>query len=160
MRLWLLLALLPAPVAAQVSYPPSSVDTSNLATKPDVAAVQAAIPPVCSTAPAKDTLNGSVGSAAPCTPAPDNTRPTAVQRANTSLAADCTWSVAFSRAFTSSTPIVHASIILAAATMPMPCIVLARSTTAANGKCFPAQTSLLNLSIITAGLTLAPFGTT
>lgn len=45
-----------------------------------------------------------------------------------------------------------------AGSQPVTCNVITRTTTTAAGKCWTAQTTLLNLSIITAGLTLSPYG--
>jgi len=123
-------------------------------------AITAATPSPCST-PAADTLLGSAGSATPCMARPDSTRPTPVQTINTTLNADCTWSVTFSCAFSTSTPIVHANVQLAAgATQPIPCAVISRSTTTQSGKCFPGQATLLSLAIVTSGLSLNPFSAT
>lgn len=109
--------------------------------------------------PAGHSTNGTAGTANTYVPS-DAAPKLDIQSANTTLATDCTWSVTFGQTFTSSSPIVHASVIQASPTQPIPCIVGTRSSTAANGKCFPAQNTLLNLSIITAGLTLAPFAST
>lgn len=131
-----------------------------LATNTALTAMGATIPAACTTAPFMDSLNGVVGTSTPCSPHPDNSGPTAVQAANAALDAACNWAVTFARSTTSSSPVVHANVVQASPTMPIPCIVSSRSTTAAAGKCFPAQTTTLNLSIITAGLNLAPFGST
>lgn len=131
-----------------------------LATNSALTAMGATIPAACSTISPMDTLNGAVGSSTPCTPRSDNSRPTAVQAANAALDAACNWTVTFARSTVSSSPVVHANVVQASPTMPIPCIVSSRSATAAAGKCFPAQTTTLNLSIITAGLNLAPFGST
>lgn len=122
-------------------------------------AAQAAVPPVCISVPTIDTLSGTVGTSTPCTPPANNTRPTSVQAANTTLNADCSWAVTFARAFTSSTPIIYASVVLpSGATQPVPCFATVRSSTTNSGKCFPGQTTLLNLSIVTSGLSLNAFG--
>lgn len=156
MRALALLAALSSPAAAQTV---AGQDLSAISAK--ATAALAAIPPVCTTAPASDTLSGTAGSATACTPHMDATRPTPVQAVNTTLNADCTWSVTFSRAFTSSAPVIHASVALpTGATQPVPCFPMARSATAASGKCFPGQTTLLSLSIVTTGLTLNAFGNT
>jgi len=131
----------------------------SLGSTADPVAVQAAIPPVCSTAPAKDTLNGSVGTAAGCTPLSDNTRPTAVQAGNTTLLANCTFTITFSRAFTSAVPFVYAAVVDSSGNQ-MPCKIQTRSAQTETGVCAPAQSTALSLSIVTTGLTLTPFGTT
>lgn len=158
MRITLFAAALLFAVPAHAQDSTSSLNAP--ASPSDVtAAIVAATPSPCTT-PAPDTLNGSAGAASTCMPRADAARPTPVQAANTTLAADCTWSVVFSRAFTTSSPIIHASVVLASPTSPVPCIVTSRSATTQAGKCFPGQTTSLNLSIVTAGLTLAPFGST
>ena len=173
--LFALLTFVASPALAQVSYPPGgAVDTSNLATKADVqaaqttannavttsalSAVQATIPPACATAPSGDTLNGSVGSGAACTPKQDSTRPTAVQAGNTTLLANCSFAITFARAFTSSTPFVYAAVVDTGSNQ-MPCKIQTRSSTGATGVCNGAQSTVLSLSIVTSGLTVLPFGT-
>lgn len=161
MRALALLIVLSSPVAAQTVAGQDLTAISQAAqnAQTQAAAALAAVPPVCSTAPASDSLNGTVGTSAACTPRLDATRPTPVQTVNTTLNADCTWSVTFARSFTSSVPIVHAGVALPSnATQPIPCFPMARSSTAASGKCFPGQTTVLSLSIVTTGLTLNAFG--
>lgn len=109
--------------------------------------------------PAAHATNGVVGTSGFYIPS-DAAPKLDIQSANTTLATDCTWSVTFGQTFTSSSPIVHASVIVASPTQPIPCIVGTRSATGATGKCFPAQNTVLTLSIVTTGLTLAPFATT
>jgi hypothetical protein len=123
-------------------------------------AVVATIPTPASTIPNMGPLNGSTGTAATYVPS-DSHIPLPSQYINTTVAANCTWSVTFARTMTTSSPIVIAQLLLpSGATLPIPCQALARSATGASGLCFPAQTTTLNLSIITAGLNLSPFGTT
>lgn len=123
------------------------------------AAAQAAIPPVCTTTPAGDTLNGTVGNSTACTPPANNTRPTAVQSGNTTLAADCTFSITFARSFTSSTPFIYAAVVDNTNTQ-MPCKIKTRSSSGGTGVCAQAQSTVLSLSIVTSGITLLPFGST
>lgn len=144
-----------SPLRAQIGNSPPTDLSAQIA-----AAVSGALPSDCP-APSADTLSGSAGTSTHCLPHPDATRPTAVQAANTTLNADCTWSVTFSRAFSNTTPIIHAIPVLSAgATQPMPCFISSRSTTTQSGKCYPGKATLLNLSLITSGLTLSPFDTT
>ncbi|WP_311271074.1 hypothetical protein [Sphingobium sp. WCS2017Hpa-17] len=159
-----LTAIVASPAFGQVAYPPA--DTSNLATKSEVqaassaaSAAQAAIPPACPVAPSGDTLNGTIGSGVNCTPKQDSTRPTSVQAGNTTLAANCTFSVSLARAFTSTSPFAYAAVV-DTANNQMPCKIQTRSATAFTGICNAAQNTVLSLSVVTTGLTLLPFGTT
>lgn len=154
-RILLFLALLWAfPVQAQISGIQPDLSGVNNA----ISAVQANIPPVCSTVPAADTLLGTNGTASACTPKQDNTRPTAVQAGNTTLLADCTFSITFTRAFTSATPFVYAAVVDNTGTQ-MPCKIKTRSTTGATGVCNPAQSTALTTAIIALGLNVVPFAT-
>jgi hypothetical protein len=173
----LLAFALAAPAAAQIVSPLNpggaggvdaatvdskiAVATAPLATAAQLAskADASAIPPVCSTPPSADTLNGTAGSGAQCTPRGDNTRPTAVQAGNTTLAADCTFTVTFARSFTSATPFVYAAVVDTAGNQ-MPCKTKTRSSAGFTGVCQGSQNTVLSLSIVTSGLTLLPFGTT
>lgn len=146
-----------SPAYAGISYPPYTDSQAVVAAQQAGMVTQSVLPPVCSSVPNSDSLLGTIGSQPACTPPSDSSRPTAVQRANTTLDSNCNWTVTFQRAFTSSNPIIHANVILSGASSPIPCIVISRSTTVQSGKCFPAQTTALNLSVITAGLTLSPF---
>jgi len=137
----------------------AAAQSAAQAAQAQASAAAAAIPPVCSMAPARDTLNGSVGAATACTPLSDNTRPTAVQAGNTTLAANCTFTITFARAFTSATPFVYAAVVDSSGNQ-MPCKIQSRSTQTETGVCAPANSTALNLSIVTTGLTLTPFGTT
>lgn len=160
----MILGLIVAQLVSPLTLP--SVDTSALASKSEVqaaasaaSAAQAAIPPVCSTIPPKDTLTGSIGSALACTPRSDRTALLDVQTGNTTLGADCSFSFTFARSFTSASPFVYAAVVNSSSTQ-MPCKIQARSATGASGTCAPAQTVALNLAAVTAGLNVAPFGTT
>lgn len=169
-----LLVLAASPAYAQLSNPGGGAapdlsgyatvgqvqDASSAAASAQSLATSAltAIPPACVVAPTGDTLNGTVGNGTPCTPPVNNTRPTAVQAGNTTLAADCSFSISFARAFTSSVPFVYAAVVNASGGV-MPCTVSSRSSTTAAGKCQGAQPTVLSLSLVTTGLTLLPFGT-
>jgi len=147
------------PVIAATKQQAAAAQSAAQAAQAQASAAAAAIPPVCSMAPARDTLNGSVGAATACTPLSDNTRPTAVQAGNTTLAANCTFTITFARAFTSATPFVYAAVVDSSGNQ-MPCKIQSRSTQTETGVCAPANSTALNLSIVTTGLTLTPFGTT
>lgn len=147
------------PAIAQLVNPAVPIDTSAFATKDDITGVQSTIAPACATAPANGTLAGAVGTAPICTPHADANAQTPVQAGNTTLAANCTWSISFARSFVSSVPLVWASVIDSSGTQ-MPCKVQTRSSTAATGICAPAQATVLNLSIVTSGLSLSPFAST
>lgn len=104
------------------------------------------------------TTNGTAGDAGSKTFVPANAAQIlVVQAVNTTTDGSGNWSVTFGQAFQGATPIISAFPIVApGATQPMTCNVTARSQTTAAGKCFSGQTVVLNLSIITAGLTLNP----
>ena len=148
--LWtsLALALLAVPASAQIDNPG--------ATQADITA---ALPPICAAVPPKDSLTGDIGIQPQCTPRVDRTAIVDVQTGNTTLAANCQFSFAFARAFTSSQPFVYAAVV-DGTNAQMPCKIQSRSTTTVSGVCNAAQNTVLNLSIVTTGLTLLPFGTT
>jgi len=153
-------AAIAAAQASAISTSEANAASSYMTPTGVSAAITAATPSPCPT-PLADTLNGSAGTSPICMERPDSTRPTAVQAINTTVASNCSWSVTFSRVMTTNTPIVEAQLLLpSGSTLPIPCQALSRSSTGASGLCFPAQTTTLNLSIITAGLSLSPFGTT
>jgi hypothetical protein len=154
------LALLCAsPIAAQVAYPPTTVDTSNLATASDLAAIIAAQPPVCSTATPKPAAAGTAGSGTACTPRVDRAAGVDVQANNTTLLANCSFTIAFPRSFVSAVPFVYAAVVDTGGAQ-MPCKIQSRSATGASGICNGAQSTVLSLSVVTSGLTVLPFGTT
>lgn len=143
-----ILALCASPAAAQIDNPGMTS-----------AAVQAMMPPVCSNIPPINTLTGAVGVGTPCTPPSDRTTILDVQTGNTTLAANCTFSISFARTFSSSLPFVYAAVVETGSNQ-MPCKIQTRSSTGATGICAQAQGTVLTLAIVTTGLTLLPFGTT
>ncbi len=158
------LAVLSGPVSAKLVAPQVMAQTITgpgvTSVNGQTGSVSLTIPVPATTAQLMPTLNGTVGTSNQYQPI-DAAPISQVQTANTTLGTDCTWSVTFQRAFLTSTPIVHANVQLSAgATQPVPCAVISRSTTTQSGKCFPGQTATLNLSIVTAGLTLSPFAST
>lgn len=99
----------------------------------------------CSSAQLLGVVGGQVG----CLTAP--------QFANASTDSGGAWAVTWGTSFTSASPIVHAVPVSSpGATQPMTCNVTARSASSASGKCFNGNTTVLNLSIVTTGLTLTP----
>lgn len=140
------------PLAAQ-----AQTVTQPAATPAAMSAVAATIPQPAATIPSGGVNGGTSGSAATY-PRSDAAPKITVQGANTTVGTNCAWSVTFTQAFISSTPIVSAHpVMTAGAAQPMTCIVTSRSTTAQSGTCYQAQTTLLSLSIVTSGLTVLPF---
>lgn len=153
-----LLLLVASSAGAQIVSPlnPPTIDTSALATK---AEMQAAIPSKCTSIPPKDTLTGSVGTGEACIPALDRTALLDVQSGNTTLAANCTFTITFARTFTSPVPFIYAAVVDASGNQ-MPCKMQTRTSGGGTGICSPSQSALLNLSAVTAGFTFNPFATT
>lgn len=153
-----------APASTQIVSPLNPANGADVTAAANAAAAaqasanaaQASIPGVCTVPPANGTLTGAVGTATPCTSRPDGNAQTPVQGGNTTLAANCAWSITFARAFVSSVPLVWASVVDSTGAQ-MPCKVQTRSSTTATGVCAPAQSTVLNLSIVTSGLSLNPF---
>jgi len=156
---------------AQVSVPPAGASKAELDAakamsmqanaKADAAATaaaqaQAAIPPVCATPPQQDTLTGSAGVGAMCTPRLDNSRATVIQAKTTTTLTDATWSVTFDAPF-ASTPI-YADARVYGTTNPYLCTVTSLTTTSAGGKCYQlVATTLPTLTTSLAGLVISPF---
>lgn len=83
--------------------------------------------------------------------------PILVQAANVTSDASGNWSVTWATNFQNNNPIVSARAVLASPGNPISCEVAARSASSVSGWCRQSSPALLNLSIITAGLTLNPF---
>lgn len=147
-----ILALIVSPAYAQGIPVPAPINTALYALK-------TSIPTPSTTVTSAPATNGAVGTSTQYVPA-DAAQKHTVQRANTTVDANCNWTVTFGQTFTSSSPVIHASVIVASPTQPMPCIVATRSSTVQTGKCFLSQTTVLSLSNVTAGFTLSPFGST
>lgn len=142
------LALVASPAAAQLAYvpaPAAAPDLSAYAKSSDVtAAMAAAVPSTCGTAPASDTLNGSTGTGTPCTPRADATRATVVQRANATTDASGSFSVTWSRSFVSSTPVVSVKPVLSAGTKG-DCGFTTVNATTASGSCWTYQSVVVSI---------------
>lgn len=111
----------------------------------------------CGTAPPGDTLNGTSGSA-DCYVPGDATRPTAVQAANVTTDGSGNWSVAFSRSFTSSSPVIVPLPLNANGALPILCNVITRSASGATGKCWQSNTTTLPGTLAgLAGMLVSPF---
>jgi hypothetical protein len=87
----------------------------------------------------------------------DSFSPVPVQAANTTTAADGTYSVTWASAFSTPQPFAHAHYIGAPGSQPVTCQTTTSTATVTTGKCYAGQATLLSLSIVTTGLTLAPF---
>ena len=118
------------------------------------------VPQPCAAAPPSDTLSGSAGSATPCTPRPDATRPTVVQAAIVSTDATGAWSVSWAKAFSSATPYINPQAINVSGSQPYVCNVSASTATTATGKCWQTTTMTLpTLASSLLGLVINPTGT-
>lgn len=117
-----------------------------------------ATPQPCASAPAPDSLMGSVGSKAPCVPAADASRPTVVQAANVITDGAGQWAVTWARPFTAASPVVNPLPVNAGA-LPILCNVAARSATGASGRCWQSTSTTLPGTLAgLAGTLVSPFG--
>lgn len=137
------------PLVAQVAYPP--LDPGTFATK---AEMTAAMPLPSTAAPPAETPGGALGSSMRYRRA-DDVQPRITRATTVTTAADGTFSGTWAMALSAAPTIIMTPIN--AGSQPIQCnLTSAPTTTTFAGKCWTAQTTLLNLSIITAGLTLAP----
>lgn len=113
----------------------------------------AAPPAPASTIPQSELVSGSVGTSTDYMRA-DARLPRITRVAIVTTDGSGNWSVTWSSAL-AATPVVLA-IPVSSGTQPVMCVVATASTTTATGKCWVGQTTVLNLSIVTAGLTLNP----
>ncbi|MGY2732412.1 hypothetical protein [Sphingomonas sp. UYP23] len=153
---------------AQGLYIPPNVVATNAAIAAAQAkadAATAAIPPVCSSAPAADTVGGTAGVGPPCTPKADAARSTQVMPSQATTAADGTFSGSWPGTFPAAPTTAFASAKTTAD--PYTCQVGTFTTTTYSGKCWkqtqtltlPATaTALLALQLTTAAV--APAGIT
>lgn len=159
MRWWLFLALMPVPVTAQVAYPPVSVDTSNLATKGDITSLQAQIPAPAGTVPPMDTATGAAGTGGTYTPG-NAVRASRVRTATCTLdaTAKCSGNWDGSSFPTGATvqPLGDPGVINVPSGQKFLCNYTSVTITGYVIECQRAQQTLLSLSIVTTGLTLAP----
>lgn len=152
------------PAMASIIAPASCAQTISVPPYSDPQAVQAVqsaniIPTPANAITPMGTLSGALGTSNRYVPQ-DAVPLTPVQAENDVLATNCTFSHTFSRPFASASPIVSVRVVASGLTQPFPCEVFTRTTTSVTGKCFQGQTTTLNLSIVTAGLSLAPFQAT
>lgn len=164
---WLLACLIfgAMPAKAQMYSPPQ--DTSALQAQANMAVNSAnaalnQIPPICSTVPAMDTTNGSAGTAAPCTPPADNSRPANVQLATATggaaivTASDGSFSGVWPRAWLAAPGYAHAEIF--GVSTPYVCMIVTATVTAVTGKCSQAATTTLPGTLLAlGGLLVNPF---
>lgn len=123
-----------------------SVETSSLNGPPQPS----------STVPNPEGVGGAVGSSVEFMRA-DATLPRITRSTTVLTDASGNWSVTWSMAMM-ATPTVF-PIAVNSGAQPISCNVATRTTTGATGRCWTASSgSLLNLSIITAGLTVLPYG--
>ena len=152
----LILAVTVASTAhAQVSSsgPPVCADGLPCATQSSVPTKGAVVPPGA-------TPGGSIGIQNSFTPI-DATQPGLTRSAKTTTDGSCNFAVTWTVPLVSSTPVAFAyPTIPSGATQPSSCNTTAITSAGVTGKCFTAQTTLLNLSIVTTGLTLNSQGGT
>ena len=83
--------------------------------------------------------------------------PILVQAANVTSDASGNFTVNWATNFQSSNPIVSARAVLPTPGNPVSCEVSTRSNNSVSGWCRQSSPALLNISIVTTGLTLNPF---
>lgn len=117
-------------------------------------AITAATPGPCS-APLPDTFAGSTGVGTPCMSRPDATRPTQVQPATATTAADGSWSATWPTTF-GAVPMVATATILGGVP-PYICSVISKTATTVTGKCYGVvSTTLPTLGTALLGLAVSP----
>ena len=114
---------------------------------------------VCGTVLGPDTLVGSVGTATPCVPRSDATRPTTVQAAIVSTDATGAWTVTWAKPFVSAAPYINPQAVNPANVQPYICNITSSTATGATGKCWQTVTMTLP-SVLTSltSLVLNPTG--
>lgn len=120
--------------------------------------VQALIPPFSDTVPPSEMVGGSTGSTATIRRG-DAANPRITRSTTVVTGAGGTFSGTWSTPLSSATPVLVLTPIAASSSIDCQLTSAPNATTFA-GRCWTAQTTLLNLSIITAGLTLNPMTTT
>ncbi len=144
-------------IVLQAVIAQAPVDTSKLATKTDVAAVQANVCPPGTTTPQTEAVAATAGSASTCLRSdarlPRITR--AGMASSTSTTGD--WSITW------STPLPTAPVTLPipmnTGTQPIVCNVATTTTTGATGRCWLARTLPATILTLTALLSFDAFGT-
>ena len=104
--------------------------------------------------PPSETVPGAIGTDVTKYATADHIHPRISRMNVVSTDSSGSWSITWSTVM-ASTPGVFV-IPINSGDMPVTCNVVTRSTTGASGKCWNGQTTLLNLSIVTAGLTVTP----
>jgi hypothetical protein len=157
MRALLLLAAMIAPSSAVAQIMnPGPADTSNLASKADVQAVQANICPAGSTAPKSEAVNGAAGSASTCLRS-DAQLPR-ITRAGLAPATDSNgqWAITW------STPLPAAPVTLPipinSGTQPIVCNVSSTTMTGATGRCWLARVLPATILTVTSLVSFDPNG--
>lgn len=115
--------------------------------------VDAKIPQPASAIPPMEAVGGTIGTAGTYRPA-DATNPRITRATLVSTAAGGTFSGTWSMALPTA-PVIVLTPIAAAASIDCQ-LTAAPTTTTFQGRCWTAQSTVLNLGIITAGLTLNP----
>lgn len=141
---FIILALLAAPVAAQINNP---TDISG--------AIDAMF---ASTVPPTETVGGAAGSATTIRRG-DAVQPRITRATNCTLDATGSCSITWATALSSAPTIVTTPINPPASQAIMCNTTATPTTTAVSIKCWTIQTTLLSLAIVTTGLTLAPAAT-
>lgn len=126
---WVVGGLAVAAVITGLALARAQVDTGPAVSPSD-------LPLPCSTTLPADTLNGAVGSGAPCAPRVDSARPTVVQAANTTTDASGNFTITWAKSFVSASPIIIPVLVNSTATNPGACNVTTRSATTVTGKCW------------------------
>lgn len=149
--LWALIALIAAPAWAGLDVPPAPVDLTAVnaaiaqaaAAQQQAQAIQAAIPPVCTTPPSPDGPTATAGTGTPCTPRADATRQTPIPQTSTVTLADGSFSGTWPMTLTVAPSRAHAWIESAAT--PYLCQVATRTATGYTGKCWALVVQTLPL---------------
>lgn len=160
-----LLGVLTAPARAQIlinGVPPTTLDTSVLATKAEVAVVQANACAPASTVPPMEAVTASAGSASDCRRA-DAVQPRISRTGSCTLAANgaCSgsWDGGNFPAGATVHPVGDPTPVNAGA-QPITCNYTATPTVSGFAlKCWTGQSSVLSLSLVTTGTTVLPFAT-
>lgn len=120
--------------------------------------MQAPPVPLSSSLPPSEAVGGAVGTAGVAMRA-DAQIPRITRAAVAVTDASGNWTTTWATPLASTPLVLPIPIMSGGATQPINCAPVTISATAASGKCWTGQTALLNLSIITAGLTLNPNAT-
>ncbi len=149
-------ALVAMPAQAQIVSPiefGAPVDTSSLATKAEVSAVAAMVPLRANALPPAEAVGGIVGTS-PRYRGMDDAAPRITRATTVSTIAGGTFSGTWTTPMSGPPTIVMTPI---AASASIDCqLTSAPTATTFAGRCWTSQSTVLNLGIITAGLTLLP----